>query len=638
MVDAGARGTGEAEMSGIAGVVQRGGPLPGSVLDAMAASLRYVEDARVDRHAGERAGLVRVYHEATNAERQPVHDEGTDRSLLFWGELFGLEPAAGTRFTPAQDARTALHLMRGRDPADALAALDGSFCLAVLERDGGALLLASDRFNSRPLFYAHVPDGSLVFATHVPAVLADPRVSRAIDRTAAYELFHFQRVLGTRTLQERVRMLPPGSVLRWQDGAVQIRRWFEMTHRPDAGPSEDDWVEAMAAAMRTSLDRITRPPHRIAILLSGGLDSRMVLAAAERPPRCFSFGDFENREFETARAVAAARGLDCTFVQRAPHHYTDLLDRAVEIGAGMYNFNHAHTIGLTEPLRAHCDFVLHGFAPELYFRGTNWPFVTRRLFGVKLLKEVDRHVTPQNLADKVLGGLKYSLRSRRPHQLFRPERAPEMEEAVRNSVEETLAEAAEHSDDVYDRFIWADTWYHSKYPSFLFEASIRPFIGDRSIVFHNHVLDLFLRMPSRYRGSSRVWARAVARLHPGIAAVPDANTDQPMLRDPRAVAAVTLGRSVLRRLGMTRSRRLPSGQAERSWPRFQDHIRHHGRLQARIEAVLASPEALDPSLFDVDRAQAMYREHQEHRGEWRNFLFLLLTYGIWNQRFGPGSG
>jgi hypothetical protein len=80
-------------------------------------------------------------------------------------------------------------------------------------------------------------------------------------------------------------------------------------------------------------------------------------------------------------------------------------------------------------------------------------------------------------------------------------------------------------ESIYDKFLWFDTHYPSRYPSFLFESSIRPFMDERNIFFDNDLLDLHLKMPFKLRSNSWLWKKALAMIDPKICFIKNANTN-----------------------------------------------------------------------------------------------------------------
>lgn len=631
-------------MAGIAGVVGGDGAGLQDLVAGMGQSLVYSSRTVLETWVQGTAGLCRARSGIDNPAPQPVWDAERRRCLVMFGECFGYESrrdalaARGARFSrPDDDAEFCLQLL-GLEGEQALADLSGSFCFAHFDEGRRELLLVTDRLGTRPLFYAVLPDGRLAFSTQVAALLKVPGVSRALDPRSAVEFCALQRVLGTKTHHQGVQVMPPASVLRWQDGRVQVSPYWQMRYAVQPG-SADEYAEELAAVLRRSAGQIGRRGARVAMLLSGGLDARMVVAASDQGLECISFGDYLNPEVETAREVARARGLKFEFLQRGPDHYPRLLDQAVDIGNGLHPFNHAHGIGFVEALAERYDVVTHGYVPELMFRGSSLPKVERTVAGVSTGEMLDPSLTAANLPERIFHR-GYSLLKFDVARLLQPQAAELLRQTMADDARAMIADASAASDNLYDQFLWPDVYYHGRYPSMLFEHSLRMFMTERSLVFQNEVLDLHLRMPLAVRSDSSVWMKAVARLDPRVAQVVDANTGfspfMPVALASGLDAASELLQRVpgLRRLKGRPPASVPAGGSPISWPRFDWLVRNNPTLRQRVTETLTDPLALPPELFDLGRVDALLQDHLAGRGGHRLILFVLLTFGLWHRRHG----
>ncbi len=581
--------------------------------------------------------LCRVHHETSNVEPQPVESADRKRRIVFWGDLFDTDRLRGMlgRDRPGlrradDDAELVLALFEERGTL-ALQELDGSFAFAIHDALSGQLLLANDRFSSRALYWAQLPDGGVAFSTQVHTVLQAPGVHQSLDQRSVREFFHYQRVHGTRTLSSSVSMLPPGTLLRAADGRISLESWFTMDYCPERR-SEAEWVEALADSFRCSTRRSMGGADRVGLLLSGGLDSRMVVAAADREIECFHFNDSRNREYQTARRIAAARRFEFTYLDRPQDHYVNLFDQAVDIGDGQHGFTHGHTIGLLPQDRV--DVMLHGYVPEVFFRGTNLPH--RRIIGDRIpLQSLDPRLTRDNVAAEIYALIKQRRPGTRPSRFFTKAWANDFEELMLASAQELVDEAQIHSDDPYDWFNWSSTRYHCKIRTFLFEMAIRAFHTERSVVFHNHILDLHLRMPVEMRSDSRLWNRAVRLLAPQVAGVPDANTGHSPFQPESAKVATQAASRIGRRFRPKPKSGPARVRTNTSWPPFRWLIVYNEGLGRLIEDTILDEESIDPDIFDIPTIKSALTDHLAGRADHTVFLIHLATFGSWHRKYGP---
>ncbi|GAI98364.1 unnamed protein product, partial [marine sediment metagenome] len=265
------------------------------------------------------------------------------------------------------DAEYCLHLYEEMQEK-AFKELNGSFCFAIYNLATHELLLVNDRFSSYSLFYYLTDKGTLLFGTQLSSIVQSFEVPRELNISSIFEFFTFQRCLGTKTFYKDINVLPPATVLGYREGNIFLNSYWERRYKEEKHP-EKYYVDKLAGALKKSVERRTKGNHRFGILLSGGLDSRTILAASDKKMVCFTVGDFGNREVKLAKRITKAK--DCThiFLKRELDHYANLVDKAVEIGDGMQSFMHAHFIGFFDQIQKKCDILFHSLGSEGYFRG-----------------------------------------------------------------------------------------------------------------------------------------------------------------------------------------------------------------------------------------------------------------------------
>jgi len=298
---------------------------------------------------------------------------------------------------------------------------------------------------------------------------------------------------------------------------------------------------------------------------------------------------------------------------------------------------HAHSIGFGDRIRGECDILFHGFAPELFFRGTNLPHRNVTFLGKSLFTTIDK-LSKQNLPYKIIEKLKYSLYEKKPQQLFCQSYLSNFDIVLLNAVCNILTETESSCKNIFDKYTWLDTHYHSRYPSGLFETSIRSFIDERSIVFDNDVLDLHLKMPVKIRATSKTWKKALSKLDPKIVAITDANTGYSPLVPECLEWGLTLIQRIKNKLQLLKCYQVPhSIHTQGSWPNFAEVIRYNEKMKKLLSDSINDPECLDPTIFNIGRVKEMFKEHLNGKTDYTEVLLLLLTFGRWHKKNGPRS-
>ena len=220
------------------------------------------------------------------AGQQPMHDPELGLTIAFNGciynypELRSELAGKGHRFFSHSDTEVILKAYKewGDRFVDRL---HGMFAFAISERDSGRLLLGRDRLGIKPLYLAEV-DGHLRFASALPALLAGGGVDTRIDPVALHHYLTFHSVVpAPHTILQGVRKLPPGTLLAVEpDGRRHETRYWEprFERHPDrSGWSERDWQDATLETLRVAVRRRLVADVPVGCLLSGGLDSSLIV-------------------------------------------------------------------------------------------------------------------------------------------------------------------------------------------------------------------------------------------------------------------------------------------------------------------------------------------------------------------------
>ncbi len=159
--------------------------------------------------------------------------------------------------------------------------LHGMFVVVIHERDTGRVVMARDRLGIKPLYLSETP-GRLRFASSLPALLRAGDVDTSIDPVALHHYLTWHAVVpAPRTLLTGVRKLPPATVRVIEaDGTSREHRYWEPTYERRAehsGWSDRDWEDAIEEALRVAVRRRLVSDIPVGVLLSGGLDSSLIV-------------------------------------------------------------------------------------------------------------------------------------------------------------------------------------------------------------------------------------------------------------------------------------------------------------------------------------------------------------------------
>jgi asparagine synthase (glutamine-hydrolysing) len=307
-------------MCGIAGLVSRHGSPDPELVERMVTALvhRGPDEGGVDAFGACVLGHRRLQVIDLQTGSQPVANEQADIHCVFNGELYEFRAlrdeleAKGHRVPGTGDTAVLPHLYEEHGPAFAKR-LHGMFALALWDATRERLVLARDRIGKKPLLWTELPDGTLAFASELKALVRLPGLRREVDPAAIDAYLALQYVPGPGTALRGVNKLPPGQVLVWERGSTRVERYWQLEPEP-ADRSDEEWLELVRETVTTAVRRRLIADVPLGALLSGGIDSSIVVAlmaeASSEPVRTFTIGFPDERydERDYARAVAERYG------------------------------------------------------------------------------------------------------------------------------------------------------------------------------------------------------------------------------------------------------------------------------------------------------------------------------------------
>jgi asparagine synthase (glutamine-hydrolysing) len=331
------------------------------MLEALRHENFYVTGMWIEESLGVYVGWVA--REGSFSDGMPLRNERGDVVLVFSGEEF---PEPGT----AQRLKERGHKFDGDGPSYLVhlceedpsfpAGLNGRFHGLLTDRNRRAAVLFNDRYGMHRTYY-HESKGAFYFATEAKAILAVCPELRRMDSKGLGEFVACGSVLENRTLFEGIHLLPPASSWIFRNGSLEQKsnyfdpREWEEQETLDPEP----YYRELREVFTRNLPRYFNGHQRIAMSLTGGLDTRMIMAWQKSQPGslpCYTFGGMlrDCRDVIVARQVARVCEqphqvipVGEEFLARFPHY----AERAVYLTDGCVDVGRAPDLYLNERAR-----------------------------------------------------------------------------------------------------------------------------------------------------------------------------------------------------------------------------------------------------------------------------------------------
>jgi asparagine synthase (glutamine-hydrolysing) len=314
--------------------------------------------------------------------QQPLYNADGSVVIVFNGEIYNYQSlmselqALGYAFRTRSDTEVIVHAWEAWGER-CVERLRGMFAFALWDANKETLFLARDRLGVKPLFYAALPDGMVVFGSEMKSVLLHPDVTRTLDPCAVEEYFALGYVADPRTIFTSVRKLPSAHTLTLKRGVPipQTHEYWDVRFTLDSKIGLQEAMEELDRRLCESvrLRMISEVP--LGAFLSGGVDSSAVVSAMARVSDspvntcAISFDDVEFDEARFAQQVA-----DRYRTHHSVEHVASDDFELVEQLAGLYDEPYADssaipTFRVCQLARKHVTVALSGDGGDESFGG-----------------------------------------------------------------------------------------------------------------------------------------------------------------------------------------------------------------------------------------------------------------------------
>jgi asparagine synthase (glutamine-hydrolysing) len=624
-------------MPGICGIVGNGRSGGSSAMLAeMCARMKHYPWYRENRHvdAGHNLALARVSLGFVNTADQPIVSEDGSLLAIMEGELYDVDEqrrrlaAEGRGFRGDSHAEVLLQgYLQGGESF--LQSLHGMYTAALWDKRAERLLLINDHFGMKPLYYVKLA-GRLLFASEIKALLVDPEVPRKSNARGLAQWFAFGQLLGEDTLLEDIHLLPAAGWLTYdlREDKLLVRKYWQLEPaKLENDLSETEILERVDEAFQRAVERRLHGSPKLGISLSGGLDSRTILAAidpARSPVTAVSMGMEGSIDLLSARRMAEimkipfhTHVLDAHFLSRFEEH----LRRMVHLTDGQYVSQCIVMPTLPVYRELGIEVLLRGHAGELMHM--------EKAYEYSLNEDAFAIHDDASLEKWLLGHLRAGLLDSTKEPLFAGRKQGEMAQLAQDSLRQCLRDSAHITPSIHR--IW-----HLFVSQRLRRETAQSMVKFGSVAetrmpfVDKDLIALLLAIPPLMKRGEKIQTHILRRHKPEFLEITNANTGTRVGAGPLALLFGKTRLRVLAKLGV---------RGYQPYERLGLWLRRE--LRPLVEDLLLSERSLERGLFNPDAVREVVAQHWSTRRNYTELLLVLMTFEMGQREFvdqGEGAG
>ncbi|MBF0153090.1 MAG: hypothetical protein HQL64_05040 [Magnetococcales bacterium] len=519
-----------------------------------------------------------------------------------------------------QDTPVIHHLLETHDPIEFARGLNGSFLLFLYDPRIPELHILTDRFASRA-FYYRIEGKRLLGSSSFKdlfAKIANP----GITPESFFEYLCFGRLFGEKSYEKDTRFLQSASVLTLGEGTLR-RYWHPVFTKATA--SLERMAMDLAQQLRQSVALYQSDERQYGLMLSGGLQSRAILAATIGKIVCLTHGPQHTDDFKAAAALTQMASLPHHRVSLPIRHLIDAEHEGLSMPGGIDQGIAASNANPGQDILPFAQVVVLGTALDTLFCGSGLPKVPWRFLGTESslfrLQAIEK-----DMAGQYMNFFRDRLCGADPWILVRPDQQRHLRLFLRNSIEERLTMGLRFGAEGHDLWEFMQLHDFARHDALQRAFSLYNHVDCRLPALENDLFDLCLAMPVAYKYNGQVLQEAIRYLQPKMLRIPNADNNLRADLPPRYAAALFWGRRMVDRL---------SGSPLRGRPTLEGgHIRSlasewHGldpAIQDSLQRLPTSEPLAGLGFFAMERVRILVDEHlsgqRNHAGLLRGLLAI----------------
>jgi asparagine synthase (glutamine-hydrolysing) len=377
-----------------------------------------------------------------------------------------------------------------------LARVDGVYVALLYDADRRQLHVIADRYGLRP-FYLYHGGGHLLFAAEVKCFLALETFTPRIRREVVDSFMHLEHFLGDTTWFEGVWVAAPSTWYTYSldDDTVRQKRYWSWASMKPLTLTLDEAAEEMGMLLdQANKSRAVHDGYTVGVALSGGMDSRAILAAVHRQhPPTYTFGIEGSADVAVAKQVVAVAGVKHVAYDTHVDHWLERRFSGIWKTDGMLNAYHMHYSHLMDRIAALMDVNLSGFLGDAVIGGTYLSKKGKTSMRQRITEDVARHYYGPYYTQSDLNDSFFDLDKVDPYLFY-------------NRGRRMIGMGAEEAAKIVPQRV--------------------PFMD-------NKLMALSYGLPDEYRVNSRVYYRALLRKYPEFyRTIPNASSGVPLTEHP----------------------------------------------------------------------------------------------------------
>ena len=230
---------------------------------------------------------------------QPIYNSDKTKIIVFNGEIYNYQKLRkeltkkGYKFQTKTDTEVILHGYE-EYKEKILDKLRGMFAFAIYDTNNKELFAARDFYGIKPFYYTKM-DNTFIFGSEIKSFLIHPHFKKELNTKMLEYYLTFQYSAGKETFFKNVYKLMPGHYLKYKDGKLTVKKYYEIKFEEDNTKTYEEWKKGIKEKLKDSVKAHKISDVEVGSFLSSGVDSSYIAATSD-VDKTFTVG-FNNKKY-----------------------------------------------------------------------------------------------------------------------------------------------------------------------------------------------------------------------------------------------------------------------------------------------------------------------------------------------------
>lgn len=234
-----------------------------------------------------------------NGGSQPIYNQDKSKVIVFNGEIYNYQELRkeleekGYNFQTKTDTEVIL-LGYEEYKENILDKLRGMFAFVIYDIDSKEMFAARDFYGIKPFYYTKMGN-TFIFGSEIKSFLIHPHFRKELNPKMLEYYLTFQYSAGEETFFKNVYKLMPGHYLKYINGKLTIKKYYEIKFEKDDSLNYDEWKSGIKERLTDSIRAHKISDVEVGSFLSSGVDSSYIAASSD-VDKTFTVG-FDNKRY-----------------------------------------------------------------------------------------------------------------------------------------------------------------------------------------------------------------------------------------------------------------------------------------------------------------------------------------------------